>query len=378
MMDVQVADWKLLQLTVEGVGPFQNGPQSFSFAGEPTEGDPDPGPSSLYMLLAKNGYGKTTLLECVYGLFGLMADPAVGRFAAAGHPGRAQLDVRATWTIDGRTQTVVLSIWTGTETPLVVWPSDDLDAADASIWARLGLVSSHSGVSLVDDADDLGRRLYRAILEARGTAPEVLFGNDQDMPTVLFFPADRRISRPENTRRVERPEGFVYQPAHCFASDGPEWGTTIDNLLVWLQWLDDGRLNELLEFVNARLFEGESRKTIRVPQRQELLTYVSTLAGDHPLIVLSHGERALLQLYVRIACNMTSNTIVLIDEVEMHLHSNWMFRMFEALKSLLREIPALSIVFTTHNRDLIRLFDHQQKEEGLVKGGFLIEDGLDS
>ena len=378
MMDVQVADWKLLQLTVEGVGPFQDGPQIFSFAGEPTEDDPDPGPSNLYMLLAKNGYGKTTLLECVYGLFGLMAKPAVGRFAAPGDRGRAQLDVRATWTIDGRTQTVVLSIWTGTETPLMVWSSDDLDAAQASVWANLGLESTYSGVSPIGEADGLGLRLYHSILEARGKAPAALFGNDQDMPTVLFFPADRRIGRPDDTRRVERPNGFVYQPAHCFASDGPEWGTTIDNLLVWLAWLDDGRLNQLLDFVNARLFDGEARKTIRAPQRQELLTYVSTLTGDHPLIGLSHGERALLQLYVRIACNMTSNTVVLIDEVETHLHPNWMFRMFEGLKSMLREIPTLSIVFTTHNRELIRVFDHQLKEERLVKGGYLIEeDGMD-
>ena len=377
MMDVQVADWKLLQLTVEGVGPFQDGPTIFSFVGEPTEDDPDPGPSNLYMLLARNGYGKTTLLECVYGLFGLMAEPAVGRFAAPGDRGRAQLDMRATWTIDGRTQTVVLSIWTGTETPLVVWSSDRLDAAQASVWARLGLESTYSGVSPIDDADGPGLRLYRSILDARGKAPGALFGSDQDMPTVLFFPADRRISRPDDTRRVERPTGFVYQPAHCFASDGPEWGTTIDNLLVWLEWLDDGRLNELLDFVNARLFDGEARKTIRAPRRQELLTYVSTLTGDHPLIGLSHGERSLLQLYVRIACNMTSNTVVLIDEVETHLHSKWMFRMFDGLKSLLRETPALSIVFTTHNRELIRVFDHQIKEEGLVKGGYLIPDEMD-
>ena len=99
---------------------------------------------------------------------------------------------------------------------------------------------------------------------------------------------------------------------------------------------------------------------------------VSTSTGDHPLIELSHGERALLQLYVRIACNMTSNTVVLIDEVEMHLHSRWMFRLFEGLKNLLCDVPALSIVFTTHNRELIRVFDHQLKEKGLVKGGYVI------
>lgn len=377
-MDVQIADWKLLQLTVDGVGPFQNGPQSFSFAGEPTAGDPDPGPSNLYMLLAKNGYGKTTLLECVYGLFGLLAKPPVGRFAAPGDRGRAQLDVRATWTIDGHTQTVVLSIWAGTDAPLMLWSPDALDAAQASNnWARLGLETTYGAVRPANTTDALGQRLYHSILDARGEAPGALFGADQDMPSVLFFSADRRVGHPDNTRSVERPTGFVYQPAHCFESDGPEWRMTIDNLLVWLEWLDDGRLHDLLEFVNARLFEGESSKAIRPPRRQELLTYVSTSTGDHPLADLSHGERALLQLYVRIACNMTSNTVVLIDEVDTHLHSKWMFRLFAGLKDLLREVPSLSIIFLTHNRELIRVFDHQREEEGLVKGGYLIKDEIE-
>ena len=141
--------------------------------------------------------------------------------------------------------------------------------------------------------------------------------------------------------------------------------------------MDDGRLHDLLEFVNARLFEGESSKAIRPPRRQELLTYVSTSTGDHPLADLSHGERALLQLYVRIACNMTSNTVVLIDEVDTHLHSKWMFRLFAGLKDLLREVPSLSIIFSTHNRELIRVFDHQREEEGLVKGGYLIKDEIE-
>ena len=377
MMDVRIADWKLLKLTVDGVGPFQNGLQEFRFTGARTDGDTDPGPSNLYMLLAKNGYGKTTLLECIFGLFGLMAKPAVGRFAAPNDYGRAQLDVRATWTVDGRTQTVVLSIWSGTEMPMKDWSSDDLDAAQASNeWARLGLKSTSSGVLPTGGTDDLGRRLYHSIQEAEGRVPGALFGQDQDMPSVLFFPADRSVVRPEDTRRVERPNGFVYQPAQRFASDGPEWATTIDNLLVWLEWLDDGRLSELLDFANKQVFEGEASKTIRRPRRHELLTYVSTLTGDHPLTDLSHGERALLQLYIRIACSMTGNTVILIDEVETHLHSRWVLRLVEGLKTLLRNVPSLSIVFTTHSRELIRVFDHQLKEDGLVKGGHLIDSEI--
>ena len=377
-MNLQISDWKLIQLTIDGVGPFQHGPKSFSFVGEPTAEEPDPGPSNLYMLLAKNGYGKTTILECLYGLFGVLSEPPVGRFAMLDSRGSAQLDVRATWTIDGRTQTVVLSLWAGSETPLVIWTPDALDSVQASTdWARLGLNTTYHSISLTPSTNSLGRRLYDSITTSRGNTPETLFGVGQDMPSVLFFSADRLIGRPVEARRVERPMGFVYQPAHRFESDGPEWGTTIDNLLVWLDWLDDGRLSSLLAFVNARLFERDSGKTIRSPRREELLTYVSTSTGEHPLIDLSHGERALLQLYVRIACSMTSNTVVLIDEVETHLHSKWMFRLFEGLKDLLRDVPALSIVFTTHNRELIRLFDHRRREDGLVKGGYLIGDEID-
>ena len=374
MMDVQIADWKLLRLTVEGIGPFQNGREEFSFIGARTYAHDDPGPSNLYMLLAKNGYGKTTLLECIFGLFGLMSEPAVGRFAVPGNYGSAQLDVRATWTVGGATQTVVLSVWTGTEMPISAWTSDDLDAAQASnIWARLGLESTRHGVLPTEFSDELGKALYQSIQDARGRTPGMLFGEDQDMPSVLFFPADRSIVRPEDTRRVERPTGFSYQPAHRFASDGPDWATTIDNLLVWLEWLDDGRLVDLLEFVNGQLFVGQASKAIRTPRRQELLTYVSTLTGEHPLVDLSHGERALLQFYIRIACSMTRNSVVLIDEVEMHLHSGWLLRFIEGIKDLLRATPSLSVIFTTHSRELIRLFDHHIPEDGLVKGGHIIE-----
>lgn len=378
MMDVQIADWKLLKLTVEGVGPFQNGREEFSFIGARTDGGDDPGPSNLYMLLAKNGYGKTTLLECIFGLFGLMSEPVVGRFAPPDSHGSAQLDIRATWTVGARTQTVVLSLWTGSDMPMCVWSPDDLDAAQASNdWARLGLASTVRGVMPIADTNELGIMLYQSIQDARGGTPGALFGQDQDMPSVLLFPADRSIIRPEDTRRVERPDGFSYQPAHRFASDGPDWATTIDNLLVWLDWLDDGRLAELLEFVNKQMFEGETNKAIRPPRRQELLTYVSTLSGEHPLVDLSHGERALLQFYIRIACSMTGNSVVLIDEVEMHLHSGWMLRFVEGIKNLLREIPSLSVIFTTHSRELIRLFDHHIPEKGLIKGGHIIKKEID-
>ncbi|RYG66663.1 efflux RND transporter permease subunit, partial [bacterium] len=116
--------------------------------------------------------------------------------------------------------------------------------------------------------------------------------------SVLFFPADRMLKTPAERRVVEAPDNWMYQPAHEFGVDGETWNGSIDNLLVWLAWIGEGELEQLLEFVNTRLF-AEDMKVLRAPRRQELATYVSTPAGDHPLGGLSHGERALLQLYLR-------------------------------------------------------------------------------
>lgn len=204
------------------------------------------------------------------------------------------------------------------------------------------------------------------------------------MPTVLYFPADRRVVAPAEHYAVTRPDIWGYQPAQVFSSDGPEWGTSIDNVLVWLEWLadrrsdvaGDRRIDDLLRFLNALIFKDDPSKSITQPQREELRTYVKTRYGVHPLASLSHGERAMLQILGRSLTHMTSNTIILIDEIEIHLHTRWMNRMFESIKELLREYTALSVVFSTHNRELIHVFQHNVKEEGLVKGGHLIESDI--
>ena len=81
-----------------------------------------------------------------------------------------------------------------------------------------------------------------------------------------------------------------------------------------------------------------------------------------------------MQIYVRTLCHMTGNTVLLIDEIESHLHTKWMNRFFSAVKSLIRGVPSLSVIFTTHNRELMRVFDHTRTEKGLIKGGYLIEE----
>jgi len=376
--NLAISDWRHVSLTMDEVGPFRRGAETVDFMGDAPsleEADQPPGPSNLYMLLARNGHGKTTILETIHGLFGLLASPVVGRFADPEAEGRAQLDVRATWTIDGRTSTVLLSIWTGSAGPLVSWTGDRLeDEAQASSWARLGLARGPGSVQPTEGSDELGVLFFREVVAAAGRAPAGTFGNAFDLPSVLLFPADRMLMAPPGRRSVEPPDNWVYQPAHRFGTDGSSWNGSIENLLVWLAWIGEEQLEQALEFINQNMFDGD--KVLRPPTRRDLVTHVSTATGDHPLSGLSHGERALLQLYLRTIAHMSRNTVVLIDEVELHLHTRWTHRMYRVLKSLLRSLPTLSIVFTTHDRELIKVFDHRTLEPGLVKGGILLDEEM--
>ncbi len=376
MSEISVLDWKLVRLTLDQVGPFQEAVQTFDFTGIASPDDALSMPANLFMLLAKNGHGKTTVLECIHGLFGLLAEPPVGRFADLRAQGRIQGDFRVRWRQNRQERTVLLSMWTGSLDPLLTPDDVRLEGVnDETPWVRMSIGRGAAGPFLQDGTSDDALQLYRQIRTQLGQAPTALLGASETLPTVLFFPADRAVYRPEPAHSIERPRSWGYSPAQTFQWDGPAWRDSIDNLLIWLDWLGDGRLKDLLDFVNPKLFSADS-KFLRPPQRETLTAEVQTPNGPHPLAALSHGERSLLQLFVRVACHMTGNAIVLIDEIETHLHSKYMNRMFQALKALVAAEPRLSIVFTTHNRELMRVFDHERHEDRIVKGGHLIEDEM--
>ncbi|TIM30559.1 MAG: ATP-binding protein [Mesorhizobium sp.] len=386
MTDLIVAEWKLVRLTLDDLGPFRQGRQTFDIMGADTD-DPEAGTTdaaSMYMILAANGFGKTTVLETIFGIYGLLNSEPTGKFAEGAYKGRAQLDIRTSWIVDGQSQTMVLSLWTGSEEPLDPLSEIDLQRlAGTGTWAKLGLSANGPTVERLAGTNELGILLHLAVRQSLNAPPTELFGLSQNMPSVLYFPADRRVVAPNRHEAVTRPDHWGYQPAVYFSSDGPEWGTSIDNVLVWLEWLAaketdkrDRRVDDLLEFVNRLVFHDSPDKRIQRPHREELRSYVKTRHGLHPLSALSHGERAMLHILARTLTHMTSNTIVLIDEIEIHLHTRWLSRMFEALKDLLRSYPAVTMIFTTHNLDLIDLYRFETKEEALIKGGYLIETDI--
>jgi predicted ATPase len=190
---------------------------------------------------------------------------------------------------------------------------------------------------------------------------------------LLYFSAYRNIVPvPSHERAIIEPEDWGYAPVHRFDKEGGRWRTSLDNLLVWLKWLDDGRFERAQKIINDRVF-NETAKFLKDVRRQPPEAIVANEGLEHRLDRLSSGEKSLVHLFLRIGAHLTRNTLVLVDEMDVHLHSKWQHRLLLQLKALLRENTGMTIIATTHSVDILKGYSYETMESGLRKGGYLIE-----
>jgi len=101
---------------------------------------------------------------------------------------------------------------------------------------------------------------------------------------------------------------------------------------------------------------------------------IENAGNQHRLDQLSRGEKSLLQMCLRTAAHMTKNSILLIDEMDVHLHSKWQHRLLNWLKDMARTYPGLTIIATTHSREVMNSFAFDIEEEGVKKGGHFFSE----
>jgi hypothetical protein len=209
-----------------------------------------------------------------------------------------------------------------------------------------------------------------------GEAPAVFEDDPLTLPTLLCFSAYRDIARvTEGDRGIMQPGSWGYRPIQRFGQESRGWKDSLDNMLVWLSWLDDGRYEQAIQTINERVFAGKT-KFLRGVRKDPPQAIVDNGGHRHRLDRLSSGEKSLVQIYLRAGVHMTRSTILLIDEMDIHLHSKWQHRLLNVLKQMAKEHPGLTIIASSHARELIPAFGHDISEEGLRKGGEIIEDGL--
>lgn len=393
-----------LALTLEGVGPFRD-PYSFDFT------NAEDAPCNFYLMVAANGGGKTTALETMTCLLGMLgASPDNWSFSQEdldSGRGRAQLDVllRVHW--EGRDRRFVLSLFGGTHSEdlsLKPYLDADQERYAAEEWLRCGFMRTAAGsikAFASHRRDGFVADFWATFESALGTPPEGFEDSLFHLPTAMYFSAYRDIPPidgkraqslnellqalgvpGESSRSISQPAHWGYRAAHRFEPHNEYWSYSLDNLLVWLKWLDEKRFERAKDIINKRVFEGTSKELLEIRRDPpEAIVRTGDAEHDHHrLDRLSSGEKNLVQMFLRIGAHMTRHTILLIDEFDVHLHIRWQHRLFNALKDLAGDHDGVTVIATTHSVEILDQYVNLMniREEGqevpLTKGGHLIED----
>lgn len=382
MVDFSVELFAPLFLSIDRVGPFQQRMEVFDFTDAKDE------PCNVYLIVSKNGRGKTTVMELMAAMMGML-----GNFESSGIGiedldrglGRAQWDVKVTLNANGHQETVILSLlagWMGEDTALKFWSPEELQSYGATAWQRFGFVRATKGglYSMVGRNNHWVQKFNALIDSSRGDRLTNFDGDALTYPTLIYFSAYRNIVRLDATERaIVAPRDWNYQPVHVFDIEGQDWRSSLDNLLVWLKWLDDGRFEDAVKAINERVFKlGDpqlnSGKYLKGVRKEPPEAVVVSGEQEHRLDKLSSGEKSLVQLYLRLGAHMTRNTIVLVDEPEVHLHRNLQYEtLFELFRLAKKNYPHVSVFMATHSERLMKAFALDQVEENLVKGAYIIE-----
>lgn len=385
MANVLVEEFAPLFLTVDRVGPFQARLEEFDFT------DSNDEPCNIYLMVSKNGRGKTTVMEMLATMMGMLGktDSDLQTSGLGFEPfdreaGRAQWDVRLTLNQDGHRETVVLSLLAGTmgeETTLKLWGESELKKYGATRWHRFGFVRNTFGrYSMVGRHDSWIMDFNALIQGAVGARLTGFESDDLSYPTLIYFSAYRNIIPIQTQERaIVAPRDWNYRPVHVFDVEGRDWRDSLDNLLVWLKWLDDGRFEKAVDTINERVFKvsderRSSGKRLKGVRKEPPEAIIESEGQEHRLDRLSSGEKSLVQLYLRLGAHMTRNTILLIDEPEVHLHRNWQYEtLYTFIKLAKDHFPNVCVFMASHSERMMKAFGHNITEENLRKGAYIIE-----
>lgn len=375
-----IRSFKPLYLTVEKTGPFQENPGVFDFTNETGA------PCNFYLLISANGRGKTTVLELMALLMDMLKHRekglAFGYEALEQYHGRVQWDILLKVFRQGREQTVVLSLLAGSfgDSLLSHWNKEALEGIGATSWDLFGINRHPSGRleyinhSVINNSDALVDDLLSAV---RISSDNSQTDPENTLPTLLYFSAYRDIPCiAEPQRGIVQPDNWGYRPVHKFGNEGEQWTSSLDSLLVWFSWLEEGRLERVRDTVNTNIFEAE-KKFLKGIRKSPPEAIVISQGREHSLDKLSSGEKSLVQLLLRIGAHMTKNTVLLIDEMDIHLHPKWQHRLLNLLKRLVKDHPGLTVIATTHSREILRGFAYEIREKGIRKGGYIIEEDIE-
>lgn len=186
---------------------------------------------------------------------------------------------------------------------------------------------------------------------------------ESNLPRLIFLPSENRdLIVPGEAhivaRQLEDKAGFV---AWWEWSRDKQWkGSTLE-LLYWARWADlnakeIGRQDQAIQFERyTRAFHDLTRgkKHLVWTINGDLVVELAE-GGSHPINDLSSGERQALFLLAELRRLWRPGSLVLIDELELHLHDAWQGSIYESLISMQKELGG-QVLITTQSHSLFEM-----------------------
>ena len=164
-------------------------------------------------------------------------------------------------------------------------------------------------------------------------------------PPCVFLPADRGVLEPEDDLLLKDVADFDPRQG-CLSRERSRFKPVAARLAM--AFAGDMRADPQKNV--ARLWKVLAKYFPELPRPVGIeglqLRFSNREGALLPLRALSDGERAILLLFGEIALRAPQNGIVLIDEVEQHLHPRWQRIIAEALSSL---VPTAQFILTTQS-----------------------------
>lgn len=299
---------------------------------------------SLTVLHGANGHGKTSVLSAI--AVGL--DEILGPYLHKSSIDFSEDDWRE-----------------GAEAPRVVVESTD------------GITAERHGNEATEGREEAQRLIRTRILDKE------LAANEDDMPLVAFYGTDRMLSDIPDWVLSQR--GSRFRPSRLDALEGALYARTdFEGLLTWFYFKENEELRERRE---RRDFDYQLKDVSVIRQAiSSMLPEVSNprielnplrfVVSQQPeegraenlsLNQLSGGYRIVLALAADLARRMAqgnphlddplqSEAIVLIDEIELHLHPAWQQRI---LNDLMRTFPNAQFIISTHSPQVLTTIEPQ-------------------
>lgn len=128
----------------------------------------------------------------------------------------------------------------------------------------------------------------------------------------------------------------------------------LNSLLVYYDYAYPELFNEIKEWINSEIFINKQLDRI---ERPDFKAIIKTNSGrEHGLELLSSGEKNLLIIAIQLYLKASQNTIFLIDEIDQSLHPEFQSKLMKIIFNIQEKFNS-QIIVSSHSRFIWDEFD---------------------